>query len=194
MTIQDAAALATIFAAVTIPIALFLTYLQMLAGREAGEAAARPYVNVTLRMERNQELYIDVVNDGASMAQNVKMEFTPPLQSTMYEIAELPLWGNVAQLPPKRSISTLLDLSHRIFRDPQADQREASGPVMPLRYGVNVSYDSPITGKSYKEDHELDISGLEGLRAVRRQDIHEGVKVLDSLRKTVEKIERSLRS
>lgn len=169
-------------------VAAFLTYRN---ARSLREAQTRPWVVLDFDTPVDPILVdLSIRNIGPTVARNVSFSSDPELESTFDSETRgrgpLRAWtiidSGIPTLPPGREYRMLFD------RGP--DRLDAQ---LPNSYVVTLSYDGP-TGQSYDESQVLDLSPLIGMESVNPKRIHDIGKELESIRKTLDKIERHLRA
>jgi hypothetical protein len=144
----DANAWTAVFTGGLVATAIFT----VLAARRSWIAEHRSYVVVDFEIDIERAVaWIWIQNIGRTPAENIRIEFEPPLQSSWdserYRIADIPLWKEIPVLPPQRKLRTFFDkLPHR---------KEAG---LPYRYNVTIRYRSPVTGEDHVDSYELDLA------------------------------------
>jgi len=120
-------------------------------------------------------------NIGATMAREVKVIITPPLEPGVFHDRdeqshplrkfEARLSAGIPTLPPGKTIRMLFDLfAHRPPEKGYADL-----------YRVKASYTADATGKHYDEDVELDFGVYRALIRVTKNGSHEIHKQLEKI-------------
>ncbi len=150
--------------------------------RRTREQESRPFVIVDIEPSpvwRNL-LNLVIENVGSTVARDVRLNFTPPLQSSSDKIdleSTVLLREGVPMLPPGRRIQTFFDASH---------DRKDSGDL-PMRYDVTVSL-SDYRGRQQEEQrYVIDLQHLYGLTEIREYGIHHASQALREIEKSVKK-------
>lgn len=156
----------------------------------AREAIERPFVVVDLDGERlHGFVFVEVCNQGRTMARDVRFKFNPPLASTFddtgYGVTTMKMFTQgIPMLTPGRRISALFD---------SAPHREQA--KLPDVYTAEVSYTGEPDGngvaRQYEDTIVLDLAVLKNRLSVGQQGLHEIGKHLEELAKTVSGWERS---
>lgn len=103
------------------------------AAISAQQEAAQPYVWADFRTDNQAAFFqLVVVNEGPSIAKNVRVTFEPPLTSTQPEWAKLP--EVIASMPPGRVLAWRVDTVLGVF--------DAAAAV-PHQYKVRLTGDGP---------------------------------------------------
>ncbi|QXJ20947.1 hypothetical protein AGRA3207_001748 [Actinomadura graeca] len=153
-----------------------------------------PYVIVDIRespFARNF-LYLVIENIGTTIARNVHIEFDPPLESSREEalgdaihgrIRDARIFTNgIPMLPPHRRMEFLLDFGPDRFEQ-----------GLDIFYRVRVTADGP-EGPAETMQYEIDLGTLYGPRFHRPKTLHEAVESLQSIQKSLLKIETALKN
>lgn len=139
---------------------------------------ARPFVVVDLEPSEAWGNVINLVieNVGKTLATDVRMEFDPPMTSSMsneqgYRFAEAPLFKNgIPSMPPGRRFEALFDLSHK---------RLEAG--LPMTFKVKVQC-KDARGKQQPElEYLVDLSFRYDLRRTEIRTLHHVAKNLEDI-------------
>jgi hypothetical protein len=190
-TFEEVAALAAAGQFGVLAIAAAVARRQTGEARLLRQAQSRPYVVVDLRVE-DTFIYLEVANVGKTMAEDVRFEFTPALESTMrsddLHIKHLSLFSEgIPSLAPGKKLETIFD---------QFPAREGIGRL-PDRYVVRVTYESPILKTRqgwrlrparYTDTMTLDLAVYRNLMHLNRRslhDVHERLKEISDTLKSM---------
>jgi len=146
---------------------------------EARDQQTAPYIVVYFDVPFGTALiYLVVKNMGSSIANNVKLVFTPPLSaSSGDEIREASFIKNgIAAMPPGYEIRALLDTGPDYF----------GRPDLPLTYQVKVAYHGGMDNTPRELIQTLDLSVRKGVMYVRPKSIENVVDELERIRRELE--------
>lgn len=166
-------AIGTVATAVIALLAAGFAAWQVAVMRRTREDETRPYVVVDVQPSQADHILVNLVveNIGRTVAQDVKLTFTPTLESTLKQlppIAEAVLVKEgIPMMPPGRRIEALLDR--------QPDRGESN---LPQRYDVTVNLKDAHGRRQHPQRYVLDIKQLKGLRHVNVYGVHHVVKAL----------------
>jgi hypothetical protein len=150
--------------------------------KEARDQDTAPYIFVYLDIiVGKQDIYLFVKNVGKSIANNVKLEFDPPLEisSPKYKISDRAfIKDGISSMPPGYEIKTLFDSAISYF-----DNKKN----LPLTYKVKISYSGGIEPKTREVRQTLDLSVIKGL-------IYEKEKTMTNLVNKIEELTKSVNS
>lgn len=129
--------------------------------RIARETLSAPRISVYFRTVDTSLAYIVLENRGESAAQELSVQFSPPLQSSLDNTPST-FFDSTKVLAPHSELAHGFDVWHQYF-----------GRKLPLRYSVIVKYRRTDTGKEVEEEHILDAEGFRHLRSFSRKGLHE---------------------
>jgi hypothetical protein len=105
------------------------------------QAQAEPFVVAELEVSDDQQVHIVIANLGTTIAENVKLTFSPELKSSLEgkrELGVVPLretkafTDGIPSLPPGKRFPALFDVLYSRSRD-----------TLPDVYEVSITYDAP---------------------------------------------------
>lgn len=168
-------------AAVALVAALFAGW-QVLVMRGTRREQTRPYVVVDFREHPVSRTIIALVieNIGATPAYDVRLDFSPELESTdderddgtrgIYSVAESPLIRDgIPTMPPRRKIVVSFD---------SAPKRKRAG--LPLRYDVTVTL-KDSRGNKHTEQYIADMAHMFSLSYTEEQTVHHVARALQGI-------------
>ena len=162
-------------------IAALVAWRQVGEARRLREEQARPFVIIDLQVFSTIAEF-KITNIGATIARDVRFEFTPELASTFdgatfeMPLAETALFKRgLPSLPPGKEITTLFD---------QLPTRFAT--ELPDDYEVRISYSDPL-GHRYAETMTVGMSALRDLTRINRKTIDDIHKQLENMVKEMKK-------
>jgi len=124
--------------------------------------------------------YIVLENRGESTAENVRVVFDPPLQSSLG-----PESANFFDVPkvlsPHSELAHGFDVWHQYF-----------GKAFPLQYTARVTYIRTDTNREVEERHILDAAGIKNLRSFGRKGVHEVAEALEKHSGWLEKVSKAI--
>jgi hypothetical protein len=118
-----------------------LRVLRGTSGKDAPSSAAEPFVVAELEVSDDQQVHIVIANLGTTIAENVKLTFSPELKSSLEgkrELGVVPLretkafTDGIPSLPPGKRFPALFDVLYSRSRD-----------TLPDVYEVSITYDAP---------------------------------------------------
>ncbi|MFC0006699.1 COG1361 family protein [Micromonospora siamensis] len=126
---------------------------QLTLAEQVRKDQAQPYVFADLRSDEQEPVKVMLVvqNTGATVAKNVRVRFDPPLSSVAMpeftEEMEEVLDGQIATLPPGRTVKWFFDISFQLLNSPDAPRQYTVtinadgpfGPVEELSYVINLN-------------------------------------------------------
>jgi len=160
------------------------TLQEMKATREDETA---PHVVVYFDVPHGKRwIYLAVKNVGRGVAENVRIEFLPPLRNT--DGAELGfarfVTDGVGSIPPGYEIRTLFDVTTQYFNNKE----------FPLSYRAKVSYSDGSNGRARNAEYILDLSGFKGRIWVDERGMDEIAREVEEIAKSANQIQRELKS
>jgi hypothetical protein len=164
-------------ALVVATVAGVLVWLQVRQGRQSREDQTRPYVIVDFEF-RGIAVMLTVRNIGTTPARDVRIRFTPPLQSPLEgDPKEFAVFAEgIPMLAPGRAISHLFGTGPQFF--------PAEGEAVPLRYEARAKY-ANLEGKPYEDPAlVLDLLPFKN-SAIDREDLHEVAQSLKAISKVM---------
>jgi hypothetical protein len=138
--------------------------------------SAQPYVYADIRPDpRNGVLLLLVIeNTGRTIAQNVRVTFTPPLESSTPQLditSKKALNDAIASMPPGARITHYVD---RGFSLHDSDK--------PKHYHVKITGDGP-SGPMDDLEYEIDLTALLDSASIREGSMRELAKAIEALTK-----------
>jgi hypothetical protein len=153
---------------------------------ETRDQETRPYIVVYFEVQQGGPFISLVIkNLGKTVAENVRLNFTPPLRSTtsgveVHKIAAVT--QGIGSMPPGHEIRTFFDSAISLFGDESA----------PLTYSVEVSYHGGLRTDARNYKLTLDLQAFRGLMYAHEKDLDDLVKqvekLADNFSKTNEKL------
>lgn len=149
--------------------------------RKAREEEARPFVIVDVQSSAawNNLFNLVVENAGATVARDVRLSFTPPLQSSNEEVdleSTALITEGIPMLPPGRQVKAFFDAAH-----------DRKGKGLPMRYDVEVAL-KDYRGRSQEvQRYVIDLEHLYGLTNITEYGVHDAAKALREIQKSVKK-------
>ena len=179
---EQYSAFGTMATAVVAVVAAAFAYLQVRHSRQLREDQARPFVVVDFEVPSHSShlVYLVIENMGQTLARNVKVTFSPDLESAShvlegYPLAESTLLKNgIPSLPPGRRITALFD--HAVDRF-NAD--------LPMSYEATVMCEDAHGKAQDPLKYTLDLSFLYGLLRTEERGMHDAAKALMAIEKTI---------
>src|SRR5688572_8238813 len=142
--------------------------------------ATAPKVLVYFQIEDPFLAILAIENIGETTAEDVRLTFDPPLQSS-HGADSLKFIDSPKVLPPKHR------LTHAFDTWPQYYEKE-----FPLGYIVTVKYRRSDTGESVGTSHVLDAEGFRYRYAFERKGLHELAKTMEGIRELIKRGEEAL--
>lgn len=167
------AMLAAIFSFLGV-VVTWMTVQEMKLAREAQE---RPYVIMDFDLSDPPIINLVVSNIGNGAAKDVKFTFEPdPVTSDDRNISKSVLLfrDGISFFPPGKTISQFFDMLHAYL-----------GANKPLTFDVTISYRDAQGSRKYKDFMRLDLSMFKGRHYIVRKGIHDLVKEIEGVGKTV---------
>ncbi|WP_147312445.1 hypothetical protein [Thermomonospora umbrina] len=164
---------------------------QLALSEQAHREQAEPYVVVDIRpADLVSSIFILVIeNIGPTVARNVRITFDPPLERcaeshpNMFKIRDsLPMQQGIPAMPPGRRIEWFFDSTQTRL---QSD--------LPTAYEATVEAEGPF-GRVEPLTYRVDLAMYRSIETLSVKTTHDGVKVLDKLSNSVEKIASALGS
>jgi len=152
--------------------------------RESRDQEIAPYVVVYFDIPYGKSwIYLVVRNIGKSVANDVKMEFQPPLRnSDGDQINNMPLIrGGVGSIPPGYELKTLFDTTVSYFN---------SG--LPLTYKVKVFYSGGLRSDIRVIEQTIDLSAFKGRMYITEKGMDDVAKGVGELAKQSRNIAQQL--
>lgn len=154
---------------------------QVNEARRTREDQTRPYIVVDAEISQASRIHIDLVirNVGATAARNVRLEFTPPLETSMNDLDltdSVLINEGVKTMPPGREIRALMD---------QGPSRLKA--KLPNRYDVIVRYED-LKGRAQPElRFVLDLEYLYGITTLGVKTTHDAARALEGIYRILDK-------
>jgi hypothetical protein len=156
--------------------------IQTLQARKLRETQIRPFVVADFEADRGYIFNFLVSNLGSSMARDVRVKLTPPLESA----ADVPLNklkmlnDRIPTLPPGKKIQTFFDTGFA---------RGDSG--LPMSYSAEVTYTDEKGKRTFNETYVLDLEVYQHINEIVRHDIHDVHARLEEISKSLGRFARS---
>lgn len=162
--------------------------------KAARESETSPHVIVFFNVSITKaHVHLVVRNIGKGVAENVKVEFTPFLESTLLKELVRSSWAQdgFGTLPPGGEIRTFIDLTHNLFGNEEFS----------LKYVADVTFSCAGTGDLKKSQQTLDLRPYKNVDYIVEKGIDDvvgDIKLLakhgDKTAKAMEKIAREVSS
>jgi len=151
--------------------------------KETREQENAPYIVVYIKnpIPYDTDLYLIVKNTGKSIAEDVKLEFTPRLRSSSELNSDVDINNltfikeGIRSMSPGYVITTYLGGATDYFKHTE----------FPLIYNVKISYVSSLNKKKIETYQTIDLSAMKDLQFVIKKDIHELVEKMDDITKAI---------
>lgn len=152
--------------------------------KESRAQEVAPYVIAYFNVENNSKICLIVKNIGKTVAENVKLDFTPELTNTLdMDLNEISLIKQgVSSMPPNYEIKTIYDFGTSYFKTDN----------MPLKYEVEITYQGGINNEVRKVKQTLDLSVYKELLKTRKKGMTDLVKKFDQFSKVTKKINKNI--
>lgn len=153
--------------------------------KESRDQELAPYVVAYFDIPYGKPLiYFCMKNIGKTVAHNVKLEFTPPLQNSrgneIYETALIR--DGIGSLPPGYEIKTLFDSAISYYGNEN----------LPLNYASKVTYTGGLLNLERATKQNLDLSAFKGLHYTNERGLHDLVCKIEELVRHIKKTNTSL--
>ncbi len=133
--------------------------------RETRDQETTPYIIVYFDIPPESNIiYLVVKNIGRTVATQIKLTFTPPLQTrdNRPNINELNLIKNgIEVMPPNHEIRTIVDSFSEYINNNE----------LPLQYSARVSYYGGMDNKQRILEQPLDLSAYKGISYIRHKNM-----------------------
>jgi glycosyltransferase involved in cell wall biosynthesis len=169
-----------------------IAYWQANEARRLRRAQSQPYVVVSLESDPTHPHIISIMikNIGTTVARNVRLEFDPPLVSTLDKESDptrmtdwIALRDGIPTLVPGQQMGMLFDSLISRYAD-------IENSPLPRQSRVTVRYTGDITKRQrsevYTYAYDLDFNVYYGAHYVGRKGIDDIAKSLDQIRKAQE--------
>lgn len=153
--------------------------------KESRDQEVAPYVVVHFELPFGKRwIYLVVKNIGKSIAEDIRVEFTPPLRNTEGEkISNLAMIQHgIPSLPPNAEVRTFFDTTLEYFKHAE----------LPLAYDVKVSYAGGINATKRISDQVIDLSAHKGRIWVDEKGMHELVREVHDLVHVMNRVSQDL--
>lgn len=150
---------------------------QLNEAKELREAQTRPFVVIDLGSSAHTLFDLVVKNIGSTLARDVRFEFNPPIRSTDDDLDpnKLKMFREgISTLAPGKEIRTLFE------KGPARHESD-----LPDTYEVTVSYIDQTGKRNYEEKIDLDFGLYWESLTVRRRDVHDLHKQLETIAKEI---------
>lgn len=158
------------------------TEKSVLEMRETRDQETAPFIIAYFDVQTEASLiYLVVKNIGRTVATQVKLSFTPELQSSndnglLKEVGFIK--NGIESMPPNYEIRTLVDSSPGYFGKNE----------LPLKYNVEITYYGGIESKQRTANQQLDLSANKGVSYVRNKTMNNLVDVVEKLTREIREI------
>lgn len=149
--------------------------------RKARQEESRPFVIVDIQSSAawNNLFNLVIENAGPTVARDVRMSFTPPLQSSNEHVdleSTVLLAEGIPMLPPGRQVRAFFDAAH-----------DRKGKGLPMRYDVEVALRDYRGRPQEVQRYVIDLEHLYGLTNITEYGMHDAAKALREIQKSVKK-------
>lgn len=161
-------------------VAVIFAWRQVKEARELREEQNRPFVVVDFDVEGGYMVYLEVVNMGTSLARDLRIEISPPLESAIdIEIGKLKMLNEgIATLAPGKKYRAFFDMSFR---------RNEDRPDLPMNHTARVRYWDEKRKRLFDETLNLDLDQYMHINTVTRHGLHDIYGQIEKIRKIFEK-------
>lgn len=157
--------------------------------KETREQENAPYIVVYIKnpIPYDTDLYLIVKNTGKSIAEDVKLDFTPRLRSSSELNSDVDINNltfikeGIRSMSPGYVITTYLGGATDYFKHSE----------FPLIYNVKISYTSSLNKKKIETYQTIDLSAMKDLQFVIKKDIHELVEKMDDITKAIKDLKEN---
>jgi hypothetical protein len=160
---------------VVLGISAVFAAVQVRDARSLREEEARPVVVVDLDIDKRPHMiFLYFQNLGKTTAHDVRLTFTPRLQSTVAGGKYVTFFDHTfPTLPPGKRIDSFFD---------SAIARLAEPPPLPTSYDATVEYRDRL-GRLHSDDYHLDIEAFRGRMSVPERGVEEIAAALEEIDK-----------
>jgi hypothetical protein len=154
--------------------------------QDTSEQEIAPYMVAYFDIPYGQPvIYLVIKNLGRSVAEDVKLEFDPPLRNTVKdEIEQLPLLtGGIGSMPPGHEVRAFFDVTTAYYDESKN---------LPMNYDVTITYSGGLGGDSHSVYQRLDLSMYKGLGYLREKGIEDLVTQVEKIAGANKKMEENL--
>lgn len=149
--------------------------------RRTRQEESRPFLVVDIQSSAawNNLFNLVIENAGPTVARDVRVSFTPPLQSSNDQVdleSTVLLTEGIPMLPPGRQVKAFFDA---------ANDRKGRG--LPMRYDVEVALKDYRGGPQEVQRYVIDLEHLYGLTNITEYGVHDAAKALREIQKSVQK-------
>ena len=155
--------------------------------KETREQESAPYIIVYCEnpIPYDPILYLVVKNIGKSIAEDVKLDFTPrlcsPSSGNDFDINNMEFISKgIESMPPDYAIITLLGGSAAYFKHEE----------FPRKYTVRITYANSITKKKIETSQIIDLLAMEKLEYVRKKDLDDLVDKMDQITEAINNLKK----
>lgn len=120
-----------------------------------------------------------IENAGPTLARDVRVSFTPPLQSSNEHVdleSTVLLAEGIPMLPPGRQVKAFFDAAH-----------DRKGKGLPMRYNVKVALKDYRNRPQEAQRYVIDLEHLYGLTNITEYGMHDAAKALREIQKSFKK-------
>jgi len=178
---EEWTAVGTLGTAIVALLAAVFAGWQVCEIRRARQEESRPFVIVDIQSSAawNNLLNLVIENAGPTLARDVRVSFTPPLQSSNEHVdleSTVLLTEGIPMLPPGRQVKAFFDASH-----------ERKGKGLPMRYDVEVALKDYRGQPQEVQRYVIDLGHLYGLSNITEYGMHDAAKALREIQTSVTK-------
>lgn len=174
-------AVGTVGTAIVAMLAAVFAGWQVWEIRRTRQEESRPFVIADIQSSAawNNLFNLVIENAGATVARDVRVSFTPPLQSSIAEVdleSTVLLTEGIPMLPPGRQVKAFFDAAH-----------DRKGKGLPMRYDVEVALKDFRGRPQEVQRYVIDLEHLYGLTNITEYGMHDAAKALREIQKSVKK-------
>lgn len=150
---------------------------QVNEARKLREAQIRPFVVVDLNSDAGSLVFLEVMNMGATLARDVRIEIDPPLASALdINVGKLKMLNEgIATMAPGKKYRTFFDTG-----------QQRGNSDLPMSYVATVTYTGEPDNRTFEETMNLDLDLYMDQSDIRRHGLHD-------IHAQLGRIERTLR-
>lgn len=181
LSAEEWTAVGTLGTAIVALLAAVFAGWQVWEIRRARQEESRPFVIVDIQSSAawNNLLNLVIENAGSTVARDVRVSFTPPLQSSNDHVdleSTVLLTEGIPMLPPRRQVKAFFDAAH-----------DRKGKGLPMRYDVEVALKDYRGRPQELQRYVIDLEHLYGLTNITEYGMHDAAKALREIQKSVKK-------
>ncbi len=181
LSAEEWTAVGTLGTAIVALLAAVFAGWQVWEIRRARQEESRPFVIVDIQSSAawNNLLNLVIENAGSTVVRDVRVSFTPPLQSSNDHVdleSTVLLTEGIPMLPPRRQVKAFFDAAH-----------DRKGKGLPMRYDVEVALKDYRGRPQELQCYVIDLEHLYGLTNITEYGMHDAAKALREIQKSVKK-------